>query len=521
MPPSLLPIIAHARAGALDHALRLFQDAGLDSVTDDAAVLSLKGRLLKDQGRRADGEERRAFYARSAEAYGAAGAINWATYPLINAASLSLLAGEPARAAALAEKVLARLDQGDREPDTPYWREATRAEAELLLGRTHEAWLTLQGAVELAPRAWEDHASTLRQFALILEAQGQPADWLEPLRPPRALHFAGHLGVDPDDAGLAARVAQVLESESVGFGYGALAAGADIVIAEALLARGAELHLVLPAGRAAFRAASVESFGEAWAGRFDAVLARAETVSIVAGLAERPDPLSLKLAARAAMGRAAMQARLLATEAIQLTVPEAEPGGPAALTAWAREVWTEAGRRSLGLAAPRLGPVPTGAELTVPEDARIAAVLAVAPEPDQAEAVVASLLADLARNGAEPTEAPVWTGQALLLVFETCEQALDAAVVASARLGAGRIAGAAGVGRQVSGMLMGSPPQTAARLLASVPPGAALVDALFASLLAAGPRGDSVPCEPVGELPPPGEAPLDDGVDRGVYSLNL
>ncbi len=84
MPPSLLPIIAHARAGALDHALRLFQDAGLDAVTDDAAVLSLKGRLLKDQGRRAGGEQRRAFYARSAEAYGAAGAMNWATYPLIN-----------------------------------------------------------------------------------------------------------------------------------------------------------------------------------------------------------------------------------------------------------------------------------------------------------------------------------------------------------------------------------------------------------------------------------------------------
>lgn len=511
MPPSLLPIIAHARAGALDHALRLFQDAGLDAVTDDAAVLSLKGRLLKDQGRRAGGEERRAFYARSAEAYGAAGAMNWATYPLINAASLSLLAGEPARAAALAEKVLARLDRGDDEPDTPYWREATRAEAELLLGRTHEAWLTLQGAVALAPRAWEDHASTLRQFALILEARGEPADWLEPFRPPRALHFAGHLGVDPDDAGLAAEVARVLEAENIGFGFGALAAGADIVVAEALLARGAELHLVLPVGRAAFRAASVEGLGESWSERFDAVLARADTVAVIDGLAGRPDPLSLKLAARAAMGRAAMQARLLASEAVQLTLPDTD----AAFTSWARETWTAGGRRSLSLPAARVGAVPAAARLETPGDARIVAVLALAPRDGEAETIAPALLAALAPAAA------VWTGQALLLSFETCEQAIAAARSASPLLGAGRIAGAAGIGRDVSGLLMGRPTEVAARLLASVPPGAALVDAVFASLLAAGPDGEAAPCEPVGELPPMGDERLDDDIDRGVYSLNL
>ena len=516
MTPSLLPIIAHARAGALDHALRLFQDAGLDAVTDDAAVLSLKGRLLKDQGRRATGEQRRAFYARSAEAYGAAGAMNWATYPLINAASLSLLAGEPARAAALAEKVLSRLDRGDAEPDTPYWREATRAEAELLLGRTHEAWLTLQGAVTLAPRAWEDHASTLRQFTLILEAQGAPADWLEPFRPPRALHFAGHLGVDPDDADLAAAVAQVLTAENIGFGYGALAAGADIVIAEALLARGAELHLVLPAGRTAFRAASVEGLGEGWTERFDAVLARADTIAVIDGLTGRPDPLSLKLAARAAMGRAAMQARLLASEAVQLTLPDTD----AAFTAWAREVWTAAGRRGLSLTAPRVGAVPTAARLEAPQGARIVAVLALAPCDGEAETVALAVLAALA-PALLTAPAPVWTGQALLLSFETCEQAVAAARLASPLLGAGRIAGAAGIGRDVTGLLMGRPTAIAARLLASVPPGAALVDALFASLLAAGPDGEAVPCEPVGELPPIGAEQPGDDIDRGVYSLNL
>ncbi len=524
MPPSLLPIIAHARAGALDHALRLFQDAGLDAVTDDAAVLALKGRLLKDQGRRAEGEVRRAFYARSAEAYGAAGAMNWATYPLINAASLSLLAGEPARAAALAEKVLARLDQGDSEPDTPWWREATRAEAELLLGRTHEAWLTLQGAVNLAPRAWEDHASTLRQFALILEAQGAPADWLEPFRPPRSLHFAGHLGVDPDDGDLAGQVARILEAENVGFGYGALAAGADIIVAEALLARGAELHLILPASRTSFRAASVALLGEDWGRRFDAVLEKADTVGFVAGLEDRPDPLTLKLAARAAMGRATMQARLLASEAIQLTVPDTDATDPASFTSWAREVWSQAGRRGLGLAAPRVRTQPEGAALATPAGALIVAVLNITP--GGGEAAAPAILAALDKAGVTPAHPPLWTGQGLLIAFDSCEQAAIAARAAAPLLGQGRIAGAAGVCRLVptrpeGALLLGRPVETTARLLASVPPGSILVDALFASLLAAGPDGEAVPCEPVGDLPPADPAQLGDDTDLSIYSLNL
>lgn len=525
MSPPLLPIIAHARAGALDHALRLFRDAGLDAVTDDDAVLSLKGRLLKDQARRTDGEARRDLYAQSAEAYGAAGAISGATYPLINAATLSLLAGNPAQARVLAERVLGRLDDGD-EQDTEYWRQATRAEAELLLGRTEEARARLNGAVGLFPAAWEDHASTLRQFGLILEAQGQPADWLEPLRPPRAMHFAGHLGVDPNDAELASRVAAVLEAETIGFGYGALAAGADIIVAEALLARDAELHLVLPASRTAFRQASVALLGEEWGQRFDEVLDKAATVAVFAGLENRPDPLSLRLAGRAAMGRAAMQARLLATEAVQLLIPDSDGVDLASFTRWAREAWSRAGRRSIDLSAPRVRPLPAGAALTVSDDAETVAILLLIPAERQADTAVPAILAALHEAGTPVLCSPTWTGQGLMLSFETCEQAVRAARAAAPALKDGRVAGAAGVARLLPTMpdgalLLGRPLDTVARLAASVPPGAALVDALFACLLAAGPEGQRVPCEPVGELPPVDPEQLGADADLGVYSLSL
>ena len=90
----------------------------------------------------------------------------------------------------------------------------------------------------------------------------------------------------------------------------------------------------------------------------------------------------------------------------------------------------------------------------------------------------------------------------------------------------GRVAGAAGIARLLStppdgALLLGRPLDTVARLAASVPPGAALVDALFACLLAAGPEGQRVPCEPVGELPPVDPEQLGADADLGVYSLSL
>ena len=67
--PSLLSIVAHARSGALDHAWRLFRDAGLEGVGDDAAVLSVRGRLFKDRALAAVTlDERQGFYRQAAEA---------------------------------------------------------------------------------------------------------------------------------------------------------------------------------------------------------------------------------------------------------------------------------------------------------------------------------------------------------------------------------------------------------------------------------------------------------------------
>jgi tetratricopeptide (TPR) repeat protein len=318
----LSTIIALARAGALDHAWAQFCAAGYDRDDNDPAALTVKGRLLKDHALRAAGEDRRRFYLQSADAYQRSAALQPATYPLINAASLSLLSGDRARAEEIAGEVLERIAREPDEPETPYYRAATEAEALLLLGRTEDARAALEAAVAAAPRAWEDHASTLRQFLIVQDVLGGETGWLGMLRPPRSLHYAGNaaFAADADRAGLDDAVASLLEAERIGFGFGGLAAGAELAIAEALLARGAELHVILPADPAGFAARFVDPHGAAWRTRFDAALEAAESVELVRPLQPPPDPRLAVLASEVARGAAMLNAERLMSEAVLLRV---------------------------------------------------------------------------------------------------------------------------------------------------------------------------------------------------------
>ena len=324
----LSTIIALARAGALDHAWGQFSAAGHDRNDRDPAALTVKGRLLKDYALRAEGAERRRYYLQSAEAYRASAALQPATYPLINAATLSLLSGDRAQAEEIAREVLERIEREPDEPETPYYRAATEAEALLLLGRPGEAGAALEAAVAAAPRAWEDHASTLRQFVIIHEAMGTDPAWLDLLRPPRSLHYAGQGALDAgaDSDLFEATVAALLDKERIGFAFGALAAGADILVAEALLARGAALHVVLPSDVSSFAACFVDPHGAAWRRRFDAALEAAETVELVRPLQAPPDRRMVALADAVALGAAMLNAERLMSEAVALRVGSAAAG---------------------------------------------------------------------------------------------------------------------------------------------------------------------------------------------------
>lgn len=519
-PASLLAIIALARSGALDRARQLFHEAGLDRVTDDPATLSVRGRLLKDEASRAPAADRARLWREAGDAYARAAELSGATYHLINAATLALLAADRVTAEARARVVLDRLDAGDTGPETPYYLAATEAEALLLLGRTDEAKAAIEKARQLAPEAWEDHASTLRQFTLILDAVGEDAAWLAALQPPRSLHFAGHLAI-ADDEDVRQRVDAILADERVGFAYGALAGGADLIISEAVLAAGAELHLVLPAPPAVFRADSVEPLGGDWAARFDRVLAQAATVSAPEAPTATTTMLHIQLAAEVAVGKAAMKAASLSSEAVQLLL--IHPDTATGATALIGEQWRRSGRRQIIVEAPRSEtfaggpkPLPGG-----PGDGVVAAMLAIALEDEGGgDPEVLNRLAQALSGAASPLAAPVVAGQALHMAFSDPAAAAQAAGRIAVTLGsaAGGIAAHYGVARLVESpfggqdLLIGAVTAIAPDMLASTPAGAVHLSESFAAALHCWTHVGT------GETPYVGELPRGGGVIQ-LYAL--
>ena len=508
---TLLSVIAHARSGAVEQAWHLFREAGFEAARHDPAALSVLGRLLKDRAASAKGAERRQSYRKAAAAYARAGTISGATYPLINAATLSLLAGERNRARTLARQVLERSARDDGEAETPYWREATRAEAHLLLGDVAQARKDLAAAIALAPSAYEDHAATLRQFALVLDELGQDKTWLDACRPPRTLHFAGHMALAPRSAAVERDIRIFLERERVGFGYGALAAGADILIAEALLEAEAELHLVLPSSKEHFREASVASAGRGWGRRFDKILKDAATVRFITQDCDPLSPLAIRLAAEISMGAAAMQAGLLTTEAIQLLILEAKnrQSGGAGVSNLMASTWRASGRRQHIVVAPRLHALRSPPQRKT--NKHLAAMLRIKLPP--AAWHTPSVLARLSRllaSKPQPLQSARWNGDDVSVAFDTVQQAAGAALSAMALLGGmdgARVAGHYALAETLADpfggapLLIGTETKLAADVLRSTPPGGIHVSEDFAAALCSGAARDRPRTELVGELP--------------------
>jgi hypothetical protein len=494
MTTPLPAIFALARAGASRQAWRLFVAAGHDRSSDPDA-LTLHGRLLKDQALAASGADRAALAAQAGAAYAAAAAARPATYPLINAATLALLAGDPAAAAARAAEVLHLLETTP-EPDTPWWQGATRAEALLLMGDTAGAASALSDAIAVAPLAWEDHAVTLRQFAVVIAHQGGDAGWLDAHRPPRSLHFAGSLHLDAPESELATRIDAIIAAERIGFGYGALAAGADLLIAERLLAAGAELHVLLPGGEDAFVRESVAPWGQD--ARFAAVLERAASVRAV-GDAALPD-LAMAEADQLAMGLAVMNAGALASQPVQLVIGGAGPGQHSARLA---ANWATSGRRQHVL-----GSLPA-AQAQPASPAQLAAIIAVRPLGQPASLATTLALAD--RLPPLPDATIAGAGDALLLILPDPAAAASAAMALRSRLartGPVSLASHYGAVIMVAGQPMGPAITTALAIAAATPDTAFYASEAFAAALNAGALPAGIGCAPVGDLARPGADPV-------------
>jgi hypothetical protein len=369
-----------ARSGATYRAWVLFREAGYDQETDNPAALAVKGRLLKDQAFAATGNDKWEGLANAAAAYAAADVLAPQPWLLINVAALTALQGKMAEAVALADQVLARIAPGQPQAETPYWLGATRAEAFLIKGMVGEADAALTEARAYDPTGYSDHASTLKQFGRLITATKGNADWLDTHRPPTSLHFAGHLGIAADQSGpLRADIDTALAQHKIGFGYGALAAGADIIIAESLIAQGSELHIILPTALDDFIALSVAPYGREWLRRFEQCQASAASLQIAASTGRgHYEPLGTALAADLAMGGAMLNAQRLESKAQQLLVIDGDEGLYGGGTATARDgkIWAKTGQTQHIIKALRTAKVsPSFTRHEGRRDRRLAALL--------------------------------------------------------------------------------------------------------------------------------------------------
>jgi hypothetical protein len=339
--------LALARTGATEEAARRFDHYGLGH-SSDQEVAALRARIAKDLALACTGNERQRRARSAAELYGAVFERSRGYYPAINAATLWLVGGEPDRARRLADVVLGVLESGE---DRSYWAAATEAEAHLLRGERGAASRAIERAATLHERDYAALATTRRQLRLICEIKGIDPQLLRPLAGPDVVHFCGHRikgGARPRfpagaEAAVAARIDEVVKLDAPGFAYGALAGGADVLWAEALLAAGAELHVVLPFVRAEFIAASVAPAGRGWVERFDRCMGRAASIQFATDDAYREDEVLFRYSSELAMGLALLRARYLDAQVQQLAVWDNGPAHGAAGTAIDVATWRRRG----------------------------------------------------------------------------------------------------------------------------------------------------------------------------------
>jgi hypothetical protein len=368
-----LAVLALARAGATAQARRRYAQYGLGSIDPSTLPPQLAGdltvlaaRLDKDVAlahrRRSDGAS---WAKRAAVGYATAFDRSGSSYHAANAAAMWLLAGDVEAARTLAAKAL----NGSGVQGHGYWDAVTEAEAALILDDLPRAKAALEAAGSTEEGEFARRATTLRQLKLVCELNGIDEVILAPIRNPTVVHYCGHRILPSGAQGRFSadqepRVRRELEATferlNVGVGFGSLAAGADILAAEALLDRGAELHVVIPFHRDEFAQVSVAPAGGEWVERYERCLGQASTVEIASTGEFLNDPVMFDFCAKIAMGDALIRSEVLQTEAHQVAVWDGTAPRGAAGTAVDISTWAAAGAPSTVISVPRGEPQAAG-----------------------------------------------------------------------------------------------------------------------------------------------------------------
>jgi hypothetical protein len=228
------------------------------------------------------------------------------------------LLGKWPKAEELARAAIARCEV-EEDPAGRIWREATMAEAflilkEIALSRKHYA-----RAFELAGRRLGVKASILRNASLLLESLGTVrSEFAEVLEPFKIGVFAGHM-VDRFDRSsprfprgrvpaAKERLARMVQEARIRVGIASAACGGDILFLEAVLENGGEIHLVYPCSEETFRKESVTVNDDEWLSRYHHVLENASSVLFASEHPYSENPIAFEHASRLLYGLGKLKA---------------------------------------------------------------------------------------------------------------------------------------------------------------------------------------------------------------------
>jgi class 3 adenylate cyclase len=151
-------------------------------------------------------------------------------------------------------------------------------------------------------------------------------------------------------------VRSILDEADVLVGYGQLACGADILIAEALLERGGELHVVLPFAEEDFIKSSVAVGGAEWISRYEKARDAASSVTFATQMQWVNDDQQFSYCAKLVMGLAQLRASVMQADTFQLAVWDGQPTAAIAGTAAHCAEWAELGGQSRIISVPKERP---------------------------------------------------------------------------------------------------------------------------------------------------------------------
>ena len=350
-----LQALAMARLGEPHAALQLYDRNRVEEIGTEDSV-ALKGRLLKDLAVRARGTEQVELFRQSSQAYRLAHQLSDGYFSGINSATTSFLAGDEDEARELAAAVGRRPDVA--QPND-YFAAASAAEAMLVGGDVAQATALYAAARRRSDASPGMIASTARQVKLIASrlsiSDQERLALLASIRPTPVIHYCGHMvraGWQAEEE-IAAAVGAILRETEALIAYGSLACGADILIAEAILALGGELHVVLPFAEEDFLRTSVHVGGSQWAARYEKAREAAASVTFATQMRCVDDEEQFAYCTKLMMGLAQLRAEIMQAHTFQLAVWDGAPATGAAGTAADCAEWARLGGETRVISVPR------------------------------------------------------------------------------------------------------------------------------------------------------------------------